>query len=249
MTEKIETPRADDDSVKLDAILKAVAGLIARVDAMEEEKNEPAPPLVSAADKKRKDEEACADEDEDDRSDAEEEEAKSDEDDAKKDAKKDAEEEMKDDSEGKMEGVGEMKFDEDTEEEQEKKADAQAKADSVYASFGKSASRPMQGENVMAYRKRMLKGLQKYSDSYKSVNINSIKDEALLSLAEKQIFADALSASRTSVGVGAGRLVELHERDRAGRTITKFRGDMDSWLGAFKVPPMRVEKFNTNNGK
>ena len=238
MTENIET-RADDNSEKLDAILKAVAGLIARVDAMEEEKNEPAPPLVSAADK-RKDEDACAD--------ADEEEAKKD---ADEEAKDDAEEESKDDSEGKIEGpAGEMKFDaEESEEEEEAKADAQAKADSVYASFGKSASRPMQGENVLAYRKRMLKGLQKYSDAYKGVNINSIKDEALLALAEKQIFADALSASRTSTGIGAGRLVELHERDRAGRTITKFRGDMESWLGAFKVPPMRVEKFNTNNGK
>ena len=44
--------RADAQGEKLDAILKAVAGLIARVDDME--KNLPAPPLVTAADKKAK---------------------------------------------------------------------------------------------------------------------------------------------------------------------------------------------------
>ena len=280
--------RADAQGEKLDAILKAVAGLIARVDDME--KNLPAPPLVTAADKKAKkdDDDAMCDDDE-------EEEAKDDDDmsskkakafmmrkvkkdDAKKHRKDDDEEEddrkdaegsdpaehgkageIKPDDEGEVEHPGHMEFkkDDDDEEEEARKADeeeakyadAQAKADSVFAVFGKSASRPLKGESLMNYRKRMLRGLQGYSDAYKGVNINSIKDEALLALAEKQIFADAVAASRASAHIGAGQLIATQKKDQAGRTITEYRGDMEAWLGDFKLPTHRVVKFNTENTK
>jgi len=284
MTENRVEPKADAQGDKLDSILSMVSGLVARMDDME--KNLPAAPLVTAADKKRKDDDDCKmDDDEDEESEAE---AKKfmerkmdskkrrmddDEDDMKhrKDAKKrkDAEGsnpkeheegEIKPDDEGEMEGqAGEMNFkkDDDDEEEEARKADeeaamysdAQAKADSVFSSFGKSASRPLAGESLMNYRKRLLRGLQAYSDAYKDVNINSIKDAKLLALAEKQIFADAIAASRASMNIGAGQLVAINEKDRAGRTITKFRGDMETWLGQFKVPAQRVTKFHTMNNQ
>ena len=173
--------------------------------------------------------------------------------------------EIKPDDEGKMEEPGHMEFAkhddddakmDDDEEEAAKKdeeaaeyADAQAKADSVYASFGKSASRPLAGESLLDYRKRMLRGLKSYSDAYKDVNIGSIKDAKLLAIAEKQIFADAIAASRASVDAFGGALVELHEKDRAGRTITKFRGPMSAWLDDFKVPSLRVKEFHLNNNQ
>ena len=152
--------------------------------------------------------------------------------------------------------AGEMKFDSDEEmeekaakadEEEAEYADAQAKADSVLAAFGKSASRPLQGEGLMAYRKRLLRGLQAYSDSYKEINLASIKDAALLGLAEKQIFADALVAAKSPMVYAADQLVEINEKDRAGRTITKFKGSMSAWLNDFKVEPMRATKFHTSN--
>jgi broad specificity phosphatase PhoE len=159
-----------------------------------------------------------------------------------------------------------MKFDEDEEEESKSKmdedeeakkcdedeaayADCQAKADSVYSAFGKSASRPLQGESLMAYRKRMVRGLQAHSDEMKNVNINSIKDEAMLSIVEKRVYADAVVASRGTGAIGKGQLIELHKTDRAGRTITEFRGDMEAWLGEFKLPASRVVKFHTENFK
>ena len=159
--------------------------------------------------------------------------------------------------------AGEMKFDEDEEEskmdeeeeaakkddEEAKYADCQAKADSVYSAFGKSASRPLQGESLMAYRKRMVRGLQAHSDEMKNVNINAIKDEAMLSIVEKRIYADAVTASRGNGAIGKGQLIELHKTDRAGRTITEFRGDMEAWLGEFKLPASRVVKFHTENFK
>ena len=247
MTEKVNEPKADAQGDKLDAILKAVGSIAARVDEME--KNLPAPPLVTAADKKRKDDDdmACDDDDE------EESESK-----AEKFMERKMDKKRKDDdgSNPKEHDEGEIKPDDDDEEEMAKKADdeaaeyadAQAKADSVFASFGKSASRPLAGEGLMAYRKRLLRGLQAYSDSFKDVNINSIKDAKLLALTEKQIFSDALAASKSPMTYAADQEIAIQKKDSAGRTITSFRGGM-GWLDAFKVPAMRVTKFHTMNNQ
>ena len=276
MTENKIEPKADAQGDKLDAIMSLLGKTITRLDEME--KNLPAPPLVTAADKKAKakkddDMEACDDD--------EEEEAKKDDDDmseakakkfmmrkAKKDAegsnpKEHGEGEIKPDDEGEMEHPGHMEFKKDDDEmcdddeEEAKKADdkeaayadCQAKADSVYSAFGKSASRPLQGESLMAYRKRMLRGLQAHSDEMKNVNINKIADEAMLQIVEKRVYADALAASRGTGAIAKGQLIALHKKDQAGRTITEYRGDMEAWLGDFKLPTHRVVKFNTENVK
>lgn len=246
MTDKETQPKADAQGDVLDAILSAISGLSARVDSME--KNLPAPELLSVADKKaRKDEEeACADED-----DKEGEGIAADRSGEK--VRKDEEAEG-----GEVEGqAGEIKFDEEGDEEEAAKADeeeaeyadAQAKADSVYAAFGKSASRPLKGESLNAYRTRLMRGLQAYSDAYKDVNLRSIKDEALLSLAEKQIFADAALAARSPMHIPAGQLIEVKRADRAGRTISEFKGAIGAWLDVFKVPAQRATAFHTNNTK
>jgi len=101
----------------------------------------------------------------------------------------------------------------------------------------------------MSYRKRLLRGLQGYSDSYKGINLTSIKDEALLALAEKQIFADAYASAKAPQMFAADQLVEINEKDRAGRTITKFRGSMSAWLDDFKVPALRVKEFHLSNNQ
>lgn len=273
MTEKMIEPKADAQGEKLDAILAALGNLAARVDSME--KDLPAEPLVTAADKKaKKDDDSKHRKDDDE----EEEEAKKDDDSeakakkfmmrkAKKDAegsdpKEHNEGEIKPDDEGEMHEPGHMSFKKDDdeeamcddEEEAAKKdeeeamyADAQAKADSVYAAFGKSASRPLAGESLLKYRTRMARGLQAYSDAYKEVNLASIKDAKLLAIAEKQIYSDALIAAKSPTMYAADQLIEIHEKDRAGRTITKFKGSMEAWLGDFKVPSLRAKSFNLAN--
>ena len=262
MTENKIEPKADAQGDKLDAIMSLLGKTISRLDEMETKSNLPAPPLVTAADKKAK-------KDEDDRmDDDEEEEAKKDDDMKMKKHRKDDDSEKaapieKSDSEGKAEmPAGEMKFDDDEEakmddeeeaakndEDEAVMADCQAKADSVYSAFGKSASRPLSGESLTAYRKRMVRGLQAHSDEMKNVNINAIKDEAMLAVVEKRVYADAIAASRGTGAIAKGQLIELHKKDRAGRTITEFRGDMEAWLGDFKLPAYRVMKFNTENFK
>lgn len=276
MSDNTTAPKADAQGDKLDAILAMLGKVTARVDEME--KTLPAPPLVTAADKKKakKDDDSKHRKDDDDEEeedlrakhdDDDDDDRKDDDDDRKdddmkhrKDAKK-----RKDDAEGsdpKEHGkAGEIMPDDDDEamcddeeeamkadEEEAKYADAQAKADSVFASFGKSASRPLKGESLLSYRKRLLRGLQAYSDAYKDINLASIKDAKLLSIAEKQIFADAQTAAKSPLTYAADQEIELHERDRAGRVITKFKGGF-GWMDAFKVPSMRVKEFNLNNNK
>ena len=126
-------------------------------------------------------------------------------------------------------------------------ADAQAACDSVYAAFGKRASRPLQGESLMGYRKRLLRGLQTYSDAYKGIDLRSIKDAALLAIAEKQIFSDAFSASK--VVAHGDSLVEHRTTDRTGRTISTFTGPVSAWLDDFKVPALRATQFHTLNNQ
>jgi len=166
--------------------------------------------------------------------------------------KKDDDDAMCDDDEEEDDDDKMLKKDEEAmkmDEEEAKYADAQAKADSVFASFGKSASRPLQGESLIAYRKRLLRGLQSYSDTYKDVNlIKEIKGEKMLSIAEKQIFNDALKMAKSPTVFANDAEYEIKERDASGRTITKFKGGF-GWLDTFKVPAQRVKEFNLNNNR
>ena len=246
MTDKVTEPKADAQGDVLNQILESIGALATRMDSME--KNLPAPELLMASDKKADDDKAgeeFADED------------RAGEKVVKKDEDKEEAKEAKDDGAegGEISGAaGEIKFDEDEEaaksdEEEAKYADCQAKADSVYAAFGKSASRPLKGESLNAYRTRLMRGLQAYSDAYKEVNLRSIKDDALLEIAEKQIFADAALAARSPLHMPAGQLIEVTKRDRAGRTISEFKGAMSAWLDVFKVPAQRVTAFHTQNTK
>lgn len=252
MTDNVIEPKADAQGDKLDAIMSLLGKTITRLDEME--KNLPAPPLTSAADKKAK-----ADEDKAEMKDDEMEKPapveKSDAEGSNPKVHGQAGEIKPDEDEEKCdEDEEESKMDEDekamkADEEESKYADCQAKADSVYSAFGKSASRPLQGESLINYRKRMLRGLQAHSDEMKNININKIADEAMLDLVEKRIYADALQASRGTGAIGRGQLIPVYKKDQAGRTITEYRGDMEAWLGEFKLPTSRVVKFNIENFK
>jgi len=279
MNENVNAPKADAQGEKLDAVLTALSNLAYRVDSMEKNLPAPPLVTAADKKKAKKDDDdaMCDDDDEEEESESEAKKMMERKMDSKK--RKDAEgsdpkehgksSEMKPDDEGEMEEKGHMNFKKDDDEEDDdddkmskkdeeamkmdeeeaKYADAQAKADSVFASFGKSASRPLQGESLIAYRKRLLRGLQSYSDTYKDVNlIKEIKGEKMLSIAEKQIFNDALKMAKSPTVFANDAEYEIKERDASGRTITKFKGGF-GWLDTFKVPAQRVKEFNLNNNR
>lgn len=129
-----------------------------------------------------------------------------------------------------------------SDEERNEVADAQVKADSVFSSFGKRAPVPLSGEKPMAYRRRMMIQLQEHSADYKTVDLSSIADSALLNVAEKQIYADAQKSA--SLSVGPGMLREIKRADATGRQISTFEGDPAATWAPFQSGKRQVTSFN-----
>jgi 8-oxo-dGTP pyrophosphatase MutT (NUDIX family) len=123
-------------------------------------------------------------------------------------------------------------------------ADAQARADSVYAAFGDAAPRPLQGEGLMAYRRRLARKLQPHSAAWKDVKLDALGDAAALTVAEGQIYADAAKAARNPVDLPNGQLMEITRTDATGRRISEFRGSPSAWMDGFKAPAQRMVRIN-----
>lgn len=95
-----------------------------------------------------------------------------------------------------------------SEDEEAAIVDAQAHADSVYALHGARAPKPMERETLLAYRKRLAKGLQKHSESQKNVSIAAINDSQYLAYVEREIFADAAKAAGSTQITRVARVAE-----------------------------------------
>ena len=129
-----------------------------------------------------------------------------------------------------------------SDEERNEVADAQVKADSVFSSFGKRAPIPLSGEKPLAYRRRMMIQLQEHSPDFKSVDLSAIADSALLSVAEKTIYADAQKSA--SLSIGPGMLREIKRADATGRQISTFEGDPAATWAPFQAGKRQVTSFN-----
>lgn len=129
-----------------------------------------------------------------------------------------------------------------SDEERNEVADAQVKADSVFSCFGKRAPVPLSGEKPLAYRRRLMIQLQEHSPDFKSVDLSSISDSALLSVAEKTIYAEAQKSA--SLSVGPGMLREIKRADATGRQISTFEGDPAATWAPFQSGKRQVTSFN-----
>lgn len=235
-----DAARADSNSPSLADIMKAVSGLVhgvgalsTRMDSME--KDMPAKMLQGAADA-RKDSE---DMEKKARADAEEAEkkAKADSEEAEKKAKADAEEKAKADA---------AKCDAGTEEEY---ADCQARADAVYQQYGKSAPRPMDGEGLMAYRKRLLRTVQPHSKTWAKADLSTIGDSTAFGIAETSIYADAQVAAASVGGDAGGGLRAIRRRNDAGHNVTTFAGRTGAWMDDFRAPVRSLVTINKEGNK
>jgi hypothetical protein len=118
-------------------------------------------------------------------------------------------------------------------------AGAQEKADKVHAAFGDSAPRPLNGESLLAYRKRLANGLRQHSKAWKDVDVFKL-DAVVLGVAEPQIYADAMSAARNPVDLPADELREVTTMDVTGRRTTKFVGQPRAWMSNFSANRRRL---------
>jgi hypothetical protein len=145
----------------------------------------------------------------------------------------------------RIDAVEEMMPKEVSDAEYEEMADAQAKADSVAMAFGDSASRPLVGESVLGYRKRLAGKFKQHSSAYKDVDIAKIADPALFGIVEKQIYSDAMSSANNPVGGDFSGLREIKSRSPSGHYVSTFRGKMSSWTDEFKSVAFKASAFNT----
>ena len=115
-------------------------------------------------------------------------------------------------------------------------AAAQSRADSVFSMFGDRAPLPAAGERPIAYRKRLLRNLQRHSDRFKNSRFDAL-DAATLAPVEDQVYADAVAASSRPDAARRMTLVPHHATDIAGRRITTFTGDPMAWMQFFTPQP------------
>ena len=117
-----------------------------------------------------------------------------------------------------------------SDEEEAAMADAYTHADSVYQLHGLHAPKHMDRESLIAYRRRLAKGLQKFSPSQKDVKLAAINDSAVLSLAEREIYADAAKAAqsreiRRPVSVVEKTINGIHTQQLVGVSAKEWMSD------------------------
>jgi hypothetical protein len=107
-------------------------------------------------------------------------------------------------------------------------AAAQGKFEKVYLAHGDSASkcRPMDGEGLTGYRKRMLTGLKAHSSACKNIDIAKISDAAMLDMVESTVYADsmAVATAPSTGGLPNGMPREIRTTDMFGHPNIEFKG-------------------------
>ncbi len=123
-------------------------------------------------------------------------------------------------------------------------ADAQARADAVFSGFGKRAPRPLEGEDLLAYRKRLATGLKAHSSRWKSVKLGRLDDETFAPI-ETQIYDDAITAAASPIDLEAGELRMVTKIDPLTGVRSNVFYGKESFVKQMGRPGRRVAAFNT----
>lgn len=126
-------------------------------------------------------------------------------------------------------------------------ADAQARADTVFSAFGGSAPRPLDGETLPAYKRRLAVKLKDHSPIWKAVDLAAIADAVAFGVAETQIYADAMSAALNPVDLPADQLRSIVTTDSTGRKITTYAGRPSAWMSGFSGQRQRLIGIRNTN--
>ena len=122
-------------------------------------------------------------------------------------------------------------------------AKVQARADRVYSAWGKSAPKPMHGEELNNYRRRLLKPYQHHSPTFKKADLRVVAvEDSMFDHVEEEIWKAAFDAVRDPSTVPLGVLRE-EVSVRNGHTTTKFHGRPLSWMAPFMQPGKRVRQI------
>jgi hypothetical protein len=131
-----------------------------------------------------------------------------------------------------------------TDDEHAAFADAQARADSVFSGFGQRAPRPLEGESLFDYRKRLATKLKTYSPIWKNVKFSQLPDEAFR-IAEDQVYNDATTAAANPMDLEAGELRAVTKTDPTTGVRTIVFYGKESFVKQMGRPGRRVASFRT----
>jgi len=123
---------------------------------------------------------------------------------------------------------------------------AQARADSAYAHAGQAVSLPVPGESSLTYRRRLLAPLAARSDRFKAASLDNL-DVSTLGPIEDIVYADAIAAAKRPENYQAGELRAVTTVE-GGRPITRFYGDIGTWLNSFALQgaSVRINRDESN---
>ncbi len=228
-TETTEGKRRDGQDEEIPAWADA---LMKRLDAIErrDRKDEDEKRPIEAADRKDRKDEGDHDEDTDR------------EDRARRDAQVLAENRRLAAKIAEMESRLSAVYREPSIEDREALAEARSRADVLYQALeNRPASSPIPGESPIAYRKRLVDGLRKYSDRMKDVRVDALTGEAF-AVIEDRICTDAEKAIRSDAIIPANTLRPITVNDR-GHFRTDYVGDSSVWTEPFSAGAVRRLKF------
>jgi hypothetical protein len=123
-------------------------------------------------------------------------------------------------------------------------ADAQARADAVFNGFGQRAPRPLEGEALFDYRKRLATKLKSYSPAWKGVKFSMLPEEAF-NIAETQVYSDATAAASNPTDLNAGELRMVTKIDPTTGVRSNVFYGKESFVKAMGRPGRRVASFRT----
>jgi hypothetical protein len=123
-------------------------------------------------------------------------------------------------------------------------ADAQARADAIFNGFGQRAPRPLEGEGLVDYRKRLATKLKSYSPVWKSVKFSQLPEEAF-GIAEGQVYADAIAAASNPTDLEAGELRQVTKTDPSTGVRTIVFYGKDCFVKQMGRPGRKVQAFRT----
>lgn len=213
---------------KLDKILAGLGDAMGRMDAMDERFKK-----MDAEDAKRK---ADAEEEERKKGDPERlaaDKAKKDAEDEKEkeEAKKKADADL-DDVKKRIADVAAQLPKAMTDADHAALADAQARADDIFHPLGGRAPRPLDGETVIGYERRVTAKLKEHSATWKSIDLASIPD-AVFEPIRNSIYNDALAAANSPASIPPGQLRAITTTTASGHRHTKFAGRPRDWMAQF----------------
>jgi 8-oxo-dGTP pyrophosphatase MutT (NUDIX family) len=125
---------------------------------------------------------------------------------------------------------------------------AQARADSVYGAFGANirAPRPLDGEGLFNYRRRLADGLKKHSARWKDIDLYAVNDAAMPNV-ETDVYNDAMVVARNPSDIGEGELRPHRRVLESGHMQIEFYGKPSSWLDQFAGSRRRLAGIRTKS--